>query len=233
MGIINSFLAQLLKASPYPSESLDNLAETMHVSRILKKPKLDRYYKARLRVGGMAFLDRIFFDANYFDALLPDEVLAVAAHELTHLKKRHGIKKFFRLTVPSATIGVLMGFFVFSNFAAINTMPLIGSLGKVVSSLLATLFFGFFGLVAALFVNAKWLRSQETECDLSSVKYLNGEPMITAMIKLNNLRPQRNNRIERYLPKLYPTIEQRINDIRVATENKKKQSASYDQPIDL
>lgn len=222
LGIINSFLARLLKASPFPSESLDNIAETMQVSRILKKTKLDRYYKARLRVGGMAFLDRIFFDATYFDMLLPDEVLAVAAHELTHLKKRHGTKKFFRLTVPSAMIGVLIGFFVFFNFASINAIPFIGSLGKVVSSLLATFFFGFFGLVAALFVNAKWLRSQETECDLSSVKYLNGEAMITAMIKLNNLRPQRNTRIERFLPKLYPTIEQRINDIRAAVENKKE-----------
>ena len=226
MEIINSFLARLLKASPFPSESLDNLAKTMHVSRILKKTKLDRYYKARLRVGGMAFLDRIFFDTNYFNTLLPDEVLAVAAHELTHLKKRHGTKKFFRLTVPSATIGVLMGFIVFFTFTAINAIPLVGSLGKVVSSLLATLFFGFFGLVAALFANAKWLRNQETECDLSSVKYLNGEPMITAMIKLNNLRPQRNTRIERVLPKLYPTIEQRINDIRAAAENKKKQSCN-------
>ena len=226
MGITNSFLSRLLKASPFPSESLDNLAEKMHVSRILKKPKLDRYYKARLRVGGIAFLDRIFFDATYFDTLLPDEVLAVAAHELTHLKKRHGTKKFFRLTVPSAVIGVLMGFFVFSNFTSVDPIPLVGSLGKIVSSLLAVLIFGFFGLVAALFVNAKWLRSQETECDLSSVKYLDGEPMITAMIKLNNLRPQRITRVERFLPKLYPTIEQRINDIRSAAENKKIQNAT-------
>ncbi len=227
MGIINSFLARLLKASPFPSESLDNLAETMDISRILKKPMSDRYYKARLRVGGMAFLDRIFFDATYFDTLLPDEVLAVAAHELTHLKKRHGTKKFFRLTVPSALIGVLTGLLVFFNFSSIDPIPLVDSLGKVVSSLLATLFFGFFGLVAALYVNAKWLRNQETECDLSSVKYLNGEPMITAMIKLNNLRPQRITRIERFLPKLYPTIEERINDIRAAVEKKKKQSNPF------
>ena len=88
MGIISALLSRLLKASPFSSESLDNLAEIMHVTRTLKKTKLDRYYKARLRVGGMAFLDRIFFDANYFDTLLADEVLAVAAHELTHLKKK-------------------------------------------------------------------------------------------------------------------------------------------------
>jgi Zn-dependent protease with chaperone function len=226
VGVISALLSWLLKASPFSSESLDSLAEIMLVTTTLKKTKLDRYYKARLRVGGMAFLDRIFFDANYFDTLLADEVLAVAAHELTHLKKRHGAKKFFRLTVPSAIIGVLMGFFVFFNFASMDPIPLVGSLGKVLSSLLAALFFGFFGLVVALYVNAKWLRSQETECDLSSVKYLNGEPMITALIKLNNLRPRRITRIERFLPKLYPTLEQRINDIRAASENKKKQSST-------
>ena len=226
MAFINSILAQILKATPFQSESIDNLAETMQVTKILKKPQSDRYYKARLRVGGMAFLDRVLFDATYFGTLQADEVLAVAAHELTHLKKRHGIKKFFRLTVPSALIAVLMGFFVFFNFTSVDTTPLIGSLGKIASSLLAVLFFGFLGLVAALFVNAKWLRNQETECDLSTVKYLNGEPMITALIKLNNLRPQRNTRIERYLPKLYPTIEQRISDIREAVENKKKQSSA-------
>ena len=74
----------------------------------------------------MAFLDRIFFDAKYFNILQADEVLAVAAHELTHLKKRHGIKKFFRLTVPSAIIGVLMGSFVFFNFTSIDAILIVG-----------------------------------------------------------------------------------------------------------
>ena len=225
MGILSALLSRLLKASPFPSESLDNLADAMQVTKILRAKKLERYYNVGfLAVGGMAFLDRIFFDSRFLQLLLPDELLAVAAHEFTHLKKKDGTKKFFRLTAPAAIVGALMGFLAYSNFASIDSIPFVGSLGEVVSSLFATIFFGFFALVAGLYVNAKWLRQQETECDLSSVKFLNGEPMIQALIKLNNLRPRRMPQLERWLPKVYPTIEQRINDIHAAAENKNKQS---------
>ena len=226
MGILSALLSRLLKASPFPSESLDNLADAMQVTKILRAKKLKRYYNVGfLAVGGMAFLDRIFFDSRFLQLLLPDELLAVAAHEFTHLKKKDGTKKFFRLTAPAAIVGALMGFLAYSNFASIDSIPFVGSLGEVVSSLFATIFFGFFALVAGLYVNAKWLRQQETECDLSSVKFLNGEPMIQALIKLNNLRPRRMTRLERLLPKIYPTIEQRINNINEAAENKKSQNA--------
>jgi len=231
VGIISALLSRLLKASPFPSESLDNLADAMQVTKILKVSKLERYYNVGfLAVGGMAFLDRVFFDSRYLEVLLSEELLAVGAHEFTHLKKSHGMRKFFRLTLPAAIIGVLMGFFVFFNFALFGSIPFVSSLGKVLSSLLAALFFGFFALVAGFYINAKWLRGQETECDLSSVKYLNGKPMISALIKLNNLRPRRMPRMERLLPKIYPTIEQRINDIHTAAENKKKTTILLPRP---
>ena len=225
MGIISAFLSRLLKASPFPSESLDNLAEAMQVTKIVRAKKLERYYNVSfLAVGGMAFMDRIFFDNRFLQVLLPDELLAVAAHEFTHLKKKHGTEKFFRLTAPAVIVGALMGLLAFFNFSIITTIPVVGSLGNIIFGLLAAIFFGFFTLVAALYINAKWLRQQETECDLSSVKFLNGEPMVQALIKLNNLRPGRMPRLERWLPKVYPTIEQRINNIHKAAENKKKQS---------
>jgi Zn-dependent protease with chaperone function len=199
----------------------------MVISKFSKIDKLDHYYCVRfLSAGGMAFLDRVFFDSKYLEILLPEELAAVAAHEFTHLKNRHGIKKFFRLTVPMLAVGALVGLFVFFNFTSISVLPLINSLGKVATSLLASLFFGFLGLFAALHVNAKWLREKETECDLSTVKYLNGTPMILALIKLNNIRPRKVMRIEKFLPKIYPTIEQRINDLRIAAENKQKQNSS-------
>jgi Zn-dependent protease with chaperone function len=199
----------------------------MEITKILKVGKLERYFNVGfLAFGGMAFLDRIFFDSRFLQVLLPDELLAVTAHEFTHLKKSHGTKKFFRLTVPAAMVGVLMGLFVFFNFSAVTPIPIVGSLGNVVSGLFTTIFFGFFALVTGLYVNAKWLRQKETECDLSSVKFLNGEQMIQALIKLNTLRPRRMTRLERWLPRIYPTIEQRITDIHTAVENKKKQNSS-------
>ncbi len=213
---LNKVVSKFLKAIPFPSESLDNLAEAMQVTKILKKGKMERYYNVRfLQVGGMAFLDSIFFDSKYLEVLLADELLSVGAHEFTHLKRRHGTKKFFRLTVPAATVGTLMGVLVFYNFAFLEPIS------QILSGLLVAVFSGFFALVAALHINAKWLRQQETECDLSSVKYLNGEPMISALIKLNNLRPRRMMLLERLLPKIYPTLEQRINDIRVAAGKKR------------
>jgi hypothetical protein len=60
VGIISALISRVLKASPFPSESLDKLAEIMQVTKVLKINKLDRYYKVRLRVGGMAFLGRSF-----------------------------------------------------------------------------------------------------------------------------------------------------------------------------
>jgi Zn-dependent protease with chaperone function len=227
VGIISRLFSRLLKASPFPSEPLDNLAETMQVTKILRAKKLERYFNVGfLSVVGMVFLDRVFFDSICLRVLSPDELLAVGAHEFTHLKKRHGTKKFFRLTLPASIVGVLMGLFVFFNFSLVVSIPLIGGLGQVVSGLLAAVLFGFFALVAGLYGNAKWLRSLETECDLSSVEFLNGESMIQALIKINNLRPRRMPRLERWLPKVYPTTEQRINDIRVAAENKRKQSST-------
>jgi Zn-dependent protease with chaperone function len=224
VGIVSRLFSRLLKASPFPSYPLDNLAEVMQITKILREKKLERYFSVGfLSVVGMAFLDRVFFDSAFLGVLLPDELLAVGAHEFTHLKKRHGTKKFFRLTLPASIVGVLIGLFVFLNFSLIAPIPIIGSLGEVVSGLLAVVFFGFLALVAGLYVNAKWLRSLETECDLSSVEFLNGESMIQALIKINNLRPRRMPRLERLLPKVYPTIEQRINDIHKAEENKKKQ----------
>ncbi len=199
----------------------------MQVTKILKVGKLERYFNVGfLAVGGMAFLDRIFFDSRFLQVLLPDELLAVAAHEFNHLKKRHGTKKFFRLTVPATIVGILIGLLVFFNFSMFTPIPIVGSLGNVISGLFAAIFFVFLALVTGLYINAKWLRKLETECDLSSVKFLNGEPMIQALIKLNTLRPRRMPRLERLLPKIYPTIEQRINDIHTAAENKKKQNSS-------
>ncbi|TFH23518.1 hypothetical protein E4G67_03005, partial [Candidatus Bathyarchaeota archaeon] len=97
----------------------------MQVTKILRVGKLERYFNVGfLAVGGMAFLDRIFFDSRFLQVLLPDELLAVAAHEFTHLKKRHGTKKFFRLTVPAAIVGVLMGLYVFSNFSIVAPIPI-------------------------------------------------------------------------------------------------------------
>jgi hypothetical protein len=81
----------------------------MQVAKISKKGKLECYFSVCfLQVGGMAFLESVFFDSKYLEILIPDEFQAVAAHEFTHLIKKHVTKRFFRLTVPMAAVGTLL-----------------------------------------------------------------------------------------------------------------------------
>jgi Zn-dependent protease with chaperone function len=221
LGIFGSIVSRLFKAKPFQIESLDQLAEVMKVAKILKKNKLDRYYNASfLRQGGMASSGRVFFDAKYLEMLLPGEVLAVAAHEFTHLNRRHGLKKFVRLSLPAILIGTLFGVFVLFNFGLIASFPIFSNLGKVESCLGLGVFSVLAAMIASSFVNAKWLRQQETDCDLSSVEFLNGESMVSALIKLNEIRPMRFE--SRLIPKLYPTLEERIRDIRLVQAKKQR-----------
>jgi len=223
LGIFEFLIVRLLEAKSFQSESLDELAEAMQVTKILKRSKLVRYYRARfLLQGGMAFSDRIFFDAKYLETLLPDEVLAVGAHEFTHLNQRHGIKKFLRLILPPLIIGIIVGLIIFFNFALIGSIPIVKEWGKIESFILTGFLSFFIAYLAGLYINANWCRQQETNCDLSSVKFLKSDVMLSALIKLNNLRPRKMTLLDRLLPKLYPTLEQRINDIQKTLSNKAK-----------
>jgi Zn-dependent protease with chaperone function len=194
----------LFKAEPFTSESLDGLAGEMKVSKILKKTKLDRYYRSHfLMQGCVASFDRVVFDGRYLDMLLPDELLAVTAHEFTHLNQRHGWKRFARLHMPALFIGaltVLLGYYSWANY---------------VSSLLAGLVVTFFSMIVLSFFNAKWQRQQETDCDLSSLKIDKGQAMMSALAKMSSIRPRGSLDIKlaKFLPQSYPTFEQRINNV--------------------
>jgi Zn-dependent protease with chaperone function len=208
---------------PFQSEPLDTLAEAMQVTRILKKSKLKRYYKVNfLRAGGLAYIDRIFLDAKYLDLLTPEELLAVGTHEFTHIKERHGEKRFLRTYVPSLAIACASGFVAFFDYTSIRTLPVFANTGATLSAFgLATLSF-FFALIAFLYVNAKWNRCQETKCDLSAE---NGEAMISALIKLDNLRGQKKPKspLSRFLPHFYPKLDERITAIRQAEKSRRKE----------
>jgi Zn-dependent protease with chaperone function len=204
LGFFGYLFSRLFKAEPFTSESLDGLAEAMKVSKILKRDKFDRYYRSRfLMQGCVASFDRVVFDGRYLDMLLPDELLAVTAHEFTHLNQRHGWKRFVRLLMPALIIGaltVLLGYYSWVNY---------------VSSLVAGLVVTFSSMIALSFFNAKWQRQQETDCDLSSLKIDKGEAMMSALAKMSSIRPRGclDIKLAKFLPQSYPTFEQRINNI--------------------
>jgi hypothetical protein len=202
MGLISSVMVRLLGAQPFEMPALDALAEQMKAASIIKKDRLHRYYKSSLLpIPCLAYSDALVFNANYLQMLSPDGVLAVGAHEFNHIAKKHILKRLPRTVLPAAVLAVVVGYLCFVNFAAF-----------LLSASAAVLSFFLF-LFASYYVNAKWLRRQETESDLSAVEYVNGAAMISA---LAILRPQKTGWLAKLLPHTHPTIEQRIHDIQAA-----------------
>jgi hypothetical protein len=206
MGLISSIMVRLLRAQPFENQALDALAERMKAASILKKDRFHRYYKSSiLPIPCLAYSDALVFNANYYQMLSPDEVLAVGAHEFNHLAKRHIAKRLPRTVLPSAVLAVVMGYIFFVYSAS----PLYTTLAVGLSF--------FFFLFGSYYVNAKWFRKQETESDLSAVEFVNGAAMISA---LSMLRPQKTGWLLKLMPHTHPTIEQRIQDIQAAMSSK-------------
>jgi Zn-dependent protease with chaperone function len=161
----------------------------------------------------VSFVDIVLFDANYLDELQPDELLAVGAHEFTHINQRHGTKRLLRIYLPIVIIWIIVQWSVL-NFLGIGLIALF----SVPLSFIIL-------LVVSFYVNAKWFRQQETECDLGAVELDYGEAMISALNKLNKLRPaNEKSLLYRLMPKTYPRLEQRIYDIQAAMIHKKSRS---------
>lgn len=224
MGILSSIIIKLRKSKPFQSEPLDRLAETMQTKEILKKDKLGRYYTTSfLQEGVQAYIDTLFFDNKYYSILQPEELLAVGAHEFNHINNRHGIKQFLRIFCPTILTLAIVGLLVFTNYGLIKVIPFFNNNNGSLFIMLIVAFSFPFVLLASFCVNGKWLRENEKQCDLSAVKFANGEAMISALIKLDKLRPKtRKNLDSRFTIRTHPTLDQRINYIRKAMESKKK-----------
>jgi hypothetical protein len=206
MGLVTSIMVRLLRAEPFENQAFDALAERMKATSILKKDHLHRYYKSSLLpIPCLAYSDALVFNANYYQMLSPDEALAVGAHEFNHLAKKHIIKRLPRTVLPAAVLAVLTGYLFF-----VYSAPFL------FTALAVGLSF-FFCLFGSYYFNAKYLRKQETESDLSAVEYVNGAAMISA---LSMLRPQKTSGLLKLLPHTHPSIEQRIHDIQAEMNSK-------------
>jgi|WetSurMetagenome_2_1015567.scaffolds.fasta_scaffold02802_4 Zn-dependent protease with chaperone function len=215
-------MVRLLRAQPFESEDLDRLAETMKATPILKRDKFHRYYKSNtLPLPCIACSDGIVFNSHYYQMLMPDEILAVGAHEFNHIAKNHVLKRLPRTFLPTLVLALLVGYLSSINSATTNSIQLFLNLDKSLfiefTVVLSLLFF----LVISLYINASWLRKQETECDLSAIEFVSGQAMISSLARLS---PKKISGWEAKLTKLmvhtHPTIDQRINDIQEAMKSK-------------
>jgi Zn-dependent protease with chaperone function len=202
MGLISYIMVRLLRAQPFEMQALDTLAERMKATTILKKDRMHRYYKSSiLPIPCLANSDALVFNANYYQMLSPDEVLAVGAHEFNHIAKRHIVKRLPRTVLPAGVLAIVIGYLFFINSASFLFVTLAGGLSF------------FFFLFCSYYVNAKWFRKQEVESDLSAVEFVNGAAMISTLARL---RPQKTSWFTNLMPNTHPTIEQRIQNIQAA-----------------
>jgi len=218
LRILCSLICRLMKAVPFCSESLDSLAECMNVINILKNKKCQRYYGVpNLTYYAMPFAGIVLFDTNLLHELQPDELLAVGAHEFTHIIKKHTTKRFLRIYLLPVVICLILLYVVLIHLG----LPAIFVAPPV------------FLLVASFYINANWSRQEETECDLATVEFGYGEAMISALNKISNLHAVNEKSllyrllyspICRLIPKNHPTFKQRISDIQKAMRQRKSRS---------
>ena len=203
---MSSIMVRLLRAQPFEMQALDTLAESMKATSILKKNKLQRYYKSSiLPIPCLAYSDALVFNSNYYQMLSPDEVLAIGAHEFNHIAKRHIAKRLPRTVLPAAVLAVVIGYLFLIDSASFLYMA-----SAVVLSFI-------FFLFCSYYVNAKWFRKQETESDLSAAEFVGAAAVISALAML---RPQKTSLLFKLLPHTHPTIEQRINNVQAAVNSK-------------
>jgi hypothetical protein len=219
LGIINFIITKIFKAQPLESDAFDRLAEAMKVKSILKKEKLQRYYTSQtLPLPCISYSDTLVFNARYYSTLLPDEALAIGAHEFNHIIKKHVNKRLPRTVLPAFLTALLMGCIFVLNPNLVIPFLFQGATGFLIFAGFAVTFSFLLALIACLHVNAEWLRQQETECDMNAVDYGYGPAMISALTNLRNRYPNSKwvTRANKLLPQTYPIIDQRIKDIELA-----------------
>ena len=221
MGLRSGVLVRLFRAQPFESEALDQLAQTMNDVPLLRKEKNQRYYLSQtLAVPCISTSDAIIFNARFYYMLQPGEVLAVTAHEFSHTVKKHTRTRFSHILLPSALIAVLVGGLLAVNPFSISTLSYLDDGLPLVGSVIV-----FFALMlfVSFHLNSKMLRQQETECDLSALDYGYGQAMISVLAKTNTVlvQPKWQMMLNKLIPKVHPTVEQRISAIQAAIDRRK------------
>lgn len=142
------------------------------------------------------------------EKLEPDEVRAVIAHELGHLKKGHP-RRNFALGIVMLVITI-----AFWNFVIVRVRPYVGEAGRMLLST-PILWMSVLNL-PALMVVGRWSRKHEREADSLAVQWT-GDPelVIRALTRIHTLNqsPHRLKQSDEVLHS-HPSLENRIQAIR-------------------
>lgn len=202
------------KLEPFKSPQLDELAERMSVlSRLNGK---QRYFLSKRAYSAFSFPGGIAFGKWYWSNLDDGERLAIAAHEFSHIKSNDGIRRFWRIALPSLVVTLVVMLTVASVLVYSPSMTTFALVGVALGTALT--FACSFVLMSS--INAGWRRSMELDCDIEAAKYTNGEDLIHALSLWDSVISDKTRKTLQYriLSSLYPTLSERAQAIRVTID---------------
>lgn len=194
--IIKIWPVERLPFSPFKERLLNFLKkEGVRLREIYVMPSMgQKLYTAGL-IGFIPPFRYLFFSKGLLEVLNLEEILGVLAHEIGHLKNKHGLYLFLiLLTFPFFLFNCLYLFFIpliliFENLEDIIKF-LEGPYGIYMEIFLALWLF-FFAFLFLRFILAYFLRSLEREADLYGLMLLQTpEPLISALYKIGELSGQ-------------------------------------------
>lgn len=203
------------RLEPFESPQLDELARRMGVlSRLNRK---QRYFLSRRTYSAFSFPGGVAFGSWYWNSLEDGERMAIAAHEFSHIRSNDMIRRFWRIAVPSLVVTLVImlavsSMLVYGPSIAIFALPGL-ALGTVLTFVCSFMILGS--------INAGWRRSMEMRCDIDASKYANGEDLIHTLSLWEGAISEKVKKTIRYriLSRFYPTLAERTQAIRAATEN--------------
>jgi Zn-dependent protease with chaperone function len=206
---------------PFESADFDSLASQMEVLPRLSPNRLQRWYKARLG-GALAVSrkDKVFFDFGAFEKLTEPQRLAVAAHELAHIREGDYSYTRSRIVVPTLVVAAVV--FMISLWLVYSRTPryIVESDpdGLVIVPLIpSALAFWLFGMFFRL-LQGSWRRKAELRCDVLAATYCDGNALIEALrYQETLLTPKQKRSLRRRIASRlqpYPSQQEREEAIR-------------------
>jgi len=198
LGLRSIYLRLWFGAKPFESPELDSLAQRMSVLQKMDPNPKERWYVGRGYVG-YSTMNRVFFGSRMLSSLNDSQRIAVAAHELVHIREGDTRHALWRISIPSYM--VFLGLLVLSTWAGrASAITMVGAL---------------VGLIACLAIltqaNAGWRRAAELRCDVVASSFIDGRDLIEALrIQNSFISPKLRKSLGfRFGSRLYPSQAER------------------------
>lgn len=168
----------------FQSHELDLLAERMGALRRMNPDSARRWFKVRSLGGSLAGSSKgkVIFDATQFEKLTDAQLLAVAAHELVHIRENHEGYRKWHVFVPSYLVAASL--FLLSLASLPDAVPryiIIPDSALVLLSLVFSSVGWTISLLILVILNRGWRKSAELKCDAIASSFVDGRDLIDAL----------------------------------------------------